>query len=59
MTDIIMDNLAVFNSAIGKAEFKEKFGRLLQYGARMLSGILTDADIIPPSKNRQELIEKV
>ena len=59
MTDILMSNLNLFNSAMGKAEFKEKLGRLLQYGARMVSGILTDSDKLSPSKDRQELIAKV
>jgi hypothetical protein len=59
MADIFMSNLNVFNSAMNKAEFKEKFGRVLQYGARMVSGILTDADIQSPSKDRKELIAKV
>lgn len=59
MTDIVMDNLNTFNSAIAKADFKEKLGRMLQYGARMISGILTDADKLSPSKDRQQLIAKV
>ena len=54
-----MLNLNVFNSAMGKAEFKEKLGRFLQYGARMLSGILTDADIASPNQGRKDLISKV
>ena len=59
MTDFVMDQITIFNSAMGKADFKEKFGRGLQYGARMVSGILTDADKLSPSKDRQELIAKV
>jgi len=59
MTDILGGGLNVFNSAMGKAEFKEKLGRLIQYGARMMSGILVDADIASPSKERKELISKV
>jgi hypothetical protein len=59
MTDVLMDNLNTFNSAIAKAEFKEKLGRLLQYGARMISGLLTDSDKLSPSKDRQQLIAKV
>ena len=54
-----METLAVFNSAIGKADFKEKLGRVIQYGARMVSGVLTDADKLSPSKDRQDLIAKV
>lgn len=59
MSTFLKDNLNVFNNAMGKAEFKEKLGRVLQYGARMVSGILTDADISSPSKERKELIAKV
>lgn len=59
MSDLIMDNLNVFNSAMGKAEFKEKLGRVLQYGARMVSGVLADADKLSPSKDRQDLIGKI
>jgi alpha-D-ribose 1-methylphosphonate 5-triphosphate synthase subunit PhnH len=59
MADVMIENLNVFNSAMGKAEFKEKFGRVLQYGARMISGILTDADKLSPSKDRQDLISKI
>ena len=59
MADLFMSNLNVFNSAMNKAEFKEKFGRVLQYGARMVSGILTDADLQSPSKDRKDLIAKV
>lgn len=59
MTDVLMDNLNTFNSAFAKAEFKEKLGRLLQYGARMISGLLADADKLSPSKDRQQLIAKV
>ena len=54
-----MEQISIFNSAMGKADFKEKLGRVLQYGARMVSGILTDADKLSPSKDRQELITKV
>jgi hypothetical protein len=59
MSDILQANLNVFNSAMGKAEFKEKLGRVIQYGARMVSGILTDADLQSPSAERKELIAKV
>ena len=59
MSDIVQANLNIFNSAMGKAEFKEKLGRVLQYGARMISGILTDADLQAPSAERKELIGKV
>jgi hypothetical protein len=59
MADIFLNNLNIFNSAMNKAEFKEKFGRVLQYGARMVSGILSDADIQSPNKDRKELIAKV
>ena len=54
-----MEQVNIFNSAFAKADFKEKFGRMLQYGARMVSGILTDADAASPSKDRKELIAKV
>ena len=59
MSDILQANLNVFNSAMGKAEFKEKLGRVIQYGARMVSGILTDADLQSPNSERKELIAKV
>ena len=59
MSDLIQANLNIFNSAMGKAEFKEKLGRVLQYGARMVSGFLTDADLQSPSAERKELIAKV
>jgi hypothetical protein len=59
MADLLMENLNVFNNAMAKADFKEKFGRMIQYGARMVSGILTDADKVSPNKDRQALIAKV
>jgi hypothetical protein len=59
MSDIVQANLNIFNNAMGKAEFKEKLGRVLQYGARMVTGILTDADLQAPSAERKELIAKV
>jgi hypothetical protein len=59
MAELLAENLKVFNSAMGKAEFKEKLGRVLQYGARMISGMLTDADKVSPSKDRKELMAKV
>ena len=59
MADLLMENLNVFNNAMAKADFKEKFGRMIQYGSRMVSGILTDADKVSPNKDRQALIAKV
>ena len=53
-----LGNLSVFNSAMNKAEFKEKFGRFIQYGAKMISGVLTDTDP-SPTPERKELIAKV
>ena len=58
--DSSLAHLNVFNSAMGKADFKEKLGRLLQYGARMVSGILSDSDVSKQaSPERKELIAKV
>jgi hypothetical protein len=54
-----MDQINIFNNAMAKADFKEKLGRVLQYGARMVSGLLTDADKLSPSKDRQATIAKV
>lgn len=59
MSDFVIQNVDIFNNSMAKAEFKDKFGRALQYGARMVAGILTDADKVSPSKDRQELIAKV
>lgn len=59
MTDLLIRNVDVFNSAMAKADFKEKLGRVLQYGARMISGFLSDADQASPNKDRQDMIAKV
>ncbi len=59
MSDVLIKNVDIFNNAMAKAEFKDKFGRAIQYGARMVAGFLTDADSISPSKDRRELIAKV
>ena len=56
--DMTLGNLGVFNSAMNKAEFKEKLGRLIQYGAKLVSGVLTETDPTP-SADRKELIAKV
>lgn len=54
-----MSQIDLFNAAMSKADFKEKLARLLQYGAKMVSGLIGDADVNLLHKDRIELISKV
>lgn len=56
--DTAMGSLNLFNSAMNKAEFKEKLGRLIQYGAKMVSGVLSDSNAASTTEGK-ELIAKV
>ena len=59
MANNVIQTVAIFNSCMSSSEFKEKFARALQYGARMLGGILTDVDKVSPNGDRADLIKKV
>jgi hypothetical protein len=49
-----MDSLENFNASQGKSEFKDKFGRMVQYGCRGVIGLLADLGVA-----NKELVEQL
>ena len=54
MFSSVNSDLESFNASFAKSEFKEKMGRLVQYGCRGLLGLMSDLGV---SKENSSLVE--